>query len=188
MGQTTPIPSLKVWPAPGSYEKRVPQPGQPGSFWEERGDRHHAGVDLYAPAGTPVLAAELGVVLQVEVFSAPTLRPYWNVTWSVLVECADGRVLRYAEMQAALAQPGELLEAGEPVGSVGQVLNLERVDASAPAYIQKLRDQGVCSMLHFEMHQGRPDEENYLGGNYFCEKPENLMDPTGYCQRILGTD
>ncbi len=186
MGGTTS--QVRVWPAPESFERRIPAPGEPGSFWEDRGDRHHAGVDVYAPVGSPVLAAEPGVVLEVAVFTAPALRPYWNVTWSVLVECEDGRVLRYAEMQAAVVQPGEWVAAGERVGSVGQVLNLDKVDDSAPGYIQRLRGKGVHSMLHFEMHQGMPAEEDYLGGNYFQERPQNLMDPTEYCQRIRGAD
>ena len=183
MGET--IQSIKTWPAPGCYKMRVSGPGEPGSFWEDRGDRHHAGVDLYAPGGTPVLTAEPGVVRSVELFTSPELRPYWNATWSVLVESADGRVLRYAEMSEACVQPGQPVAAGECVGSVGQVLNLARVDDSAPGYIQRLRGKGVHSMLHFEMHAGMPETENYLGGNYFCEKPENLMDPTEYLEEIL---
>ncbi len=33
----------------GLKKVRVPQIGEAGSFWENRGDRYHCGVDLYAP-------------------------------------------------------------------------------------------------------------------------------------------
>lgn len=175
-----------TWPAPGSHSRIVPEKGSPGSFWEDRGDRRHAGVDLYAPAGTPVLAVEAGTVLEVALFTSPEVREYWNETYSVLME-SSGRLLRYAEMSHAAVRPGERVAAGQQVGRVGQVLNLERVDENAPPYIYRLRLKQVHSMLHFEMYSAPPDPQHYLGGNYFLSAPPPaLLDPTGYLQALDG--
>ena len=43
------------------------------------------------------------------------------------------------------------------------------------------------SMLHFEVWENEPvvTHRNYLGGNWFAEEiPENLIDPTGYLERL----
>jgi hypothetical protein len=50
------------WPVPESYSQRIPFPPSPGSFWENRDDRHHCGVDIYAPCGSVVVAVESGEV------------------------------------------------------------------------------------------------------------------------------
>ena len=49
--------------SPGSLFRVVPGKGQPGSFWEDRGDRFHCGVDIYAPAMSEVHACETGEVI-----------------------------------------------------------------------------------------------------------------------------
>ncbi|MDQ1252495.1 MAG: hypothetical protein QG646_1616 [Euryarchaeota archaeon] len=62
---------MKIWPlSMNDSEKveickktdRIPQKGEAGSFWENRGDRYHCGVDLYVPENTEVISIENGVV------------------------------------------------------------------------------------------------------------------------------
>lgn len=172
----------ETWPIPGAAGRRMPRSPAAGSFWEDRRDRRHAGVDLYAGQGEPVLAAEAGLVIEVSRFTGPDLIPYWNVTWSVLLEHADGSVSRYAEMADTCVTPGQRVRAGQQIGRVGEVLNLSLIDSSSPLYIQRLKTTGCPAMLHFERYSSRPaPSQNYLGGNYFKgERPANLQDPTPY--------
>jgi murein DD-endopeptidase MepM/ murein hydrolase activator NlpD len=86
--------SMKCWPIIHFKSVSIPAPGEAGSFWEDRGDRHHAGIDLYAPAGSQVVAVEKGVVLDVSVFTSADLCSYWNTTYSLLVQSPSGAVWR----------------------------------------------------------------------------------------------
>jgi murein DD-endopeptidase MepM/ murein hydrolase activator NlpD len=178
---------MKFWPVPQSNNRIIPEPEQPGSFWENRGDRHHAGVDMYAPAFSDVIAIEDGEVLEVSEFTSPDKIPYWNVTYAILVKNDDGLLLRYAELYDAVVSPGDKIQAGCLLGHVGLVLNLDKINETSPRYIQKLKEKGAPSMLHFEMHQELPDITiKYLGGNFFVEKkPQGLIDPTNYLKFII---
>ena len=77
---------MKCWPAPKSYTKNLPTSGVPGSFWENRRDRYHCGVDIYAPEGSDVLSVEDGKVIDIDIFTSPDKIPYWNTTYYVLLK------------------------------------------------------------------------------------------------------
>jgi murein DD-endopeptidase MepM/ murein hydrolase activator NlpD len=177
----------KSWPLLNSLPRRLPQAGERGSFWEDRGDRHHAGIDLYAEPGTLVVAVDGGSVLAVTEFTSPERLPYWNRTVSVLVRHADGTVARYAEMSDACVSPGQSVRAGQTVGSVGVVLNLAEIGPNSPAYIQGLKGLGVAAMLHLELYRRPPaDDSHYLGGNFFRPTPPpDLLDPTPWLSELL---
>jgi len=53
---------MKKWPLYLKDPVKIPQKGESGAFWEERGDRYHCGVDLYTPENTEVLSTEEGIV------------------------------------------------------------------------------------------------------------------------------
>jgi murein DD-endopeptidase MepM/ murein hydrolase activator NlpD len=172
----------KKWPVPDSYSVILPEKETPGSFWKYRSDRHHCGIDVYAPVGSKVIAVESGKVIRSGIFTSPNLVPYWNTTYFVLLEHLSGFVSKYAEMGKIMVGDGEILESGQLIGFVGEVINLEKVTSESPPYIQELKKSGNKSMLHFELYQGYPiDNEEYLGGNIFNgSKPSNLLDPTEY--------
>lgn len=177
----------KHWPVPNSQNYQLPLPGQAGSFWEDRGDRRHAGVDIYAPAGSEVVATEDGVVLDVSIFTSPERLPYWNTTYCVLLQNAEGMVFRYAEMGDVTVKQGDRVAAGQMLGHVGTVLDLNKIDHRSPAYIQRLKHSGSPSMLHFEIYRTPPNtQKEYLGGNFFStDKPGDLIDPLPYLQSTL---
>lgn len=89
----------------------------------------HAGVDLAAPPGTPILAVGDGVVTHAGwVFSGYGI--------SVVVEHPDGYYTHYAHASEAKVSPGDRVEAGDVIaleGSTG--------DSTGPH-------------LHFEVHKG----------------------------------
>ncbi len=173
---------MKFWPVPESYSKKLPEEGDPGSFWEDREDRHHCGVDIYAPKGSIVRAVEDGEVIDVGEFTSPNLIQYWNLTYFVLIQLENGSVSKYAELGEVLVKAREMVKAGQIIASIGSVLNPDKITQGSPSYIQGLRKNGHQSMLHFELYKGTPPSlESYLGGNCFGEeRPEGLLDAASY--------
>lgn len=168
----------RYWPLPGS-EHTFPKEGGAGSFWEDRGDRRHAGVDLYAPAGAEVVSIENGEVLSAGIFTSPEIVPYWNRTYQVTIAHASGIFCRYAELRDLTVEEGAEVDGGGIIGHVGEVLNLSLIGAGSPAYIRELKKRGRPSMLHLEVFTSAPGPNpNYLGGNWFSSrKPAHLADP-----------
>lgn len=85
--------------------------GVAGPLWSSG---HHTGLDFAAPAGTPVFAARAGVVT-VE-------RPAW-AGLLVRIDHGDGVETWYAHLSASDVVPGQLVQAGEPIGAVGSAGN-----------------------------------------------------------------
>jgi len=77
----------------------------------QRWGRLHAGVDIAAPAGTVIRAAEAGVVA----ISGP-VGGYGNY---VCVQHTDRLTTCYAHMSRFLTQKGAIVRQGEPIGLVG---------------------------------------------------------------------
>ena len=164
--------------------------GTEGAFWEDRGDRHHCGVDIYAPEGSDVLAMDGGKVLEVGVFTAPEKVSYWHVTHYIFINHGDGVIARYAELRDVTVAPAQTVRAGQLIGHVGSVINVRKIKASSPGYIQRLKLNGRASMLHLELYRSLPGSEaTYLGGNSFSGvKPGGLLDPTGVLKALGASD
>ena len=90
---------MRFWPVPNSYSKRVPVEGESGSFWEDRNDRRHCGVDIYAPAGSDVLSIEDGAIVRVSV-STSKKNDYWNNTFYVLIKNQTRLFCKYAKLES----------------------------------------------------------------------------------------
>lgn len=165
-----------TWPVPGSPTRFLPRSGEPGSFWEDRGDRFHCGVDIYAPCNSEIVAVDDGIVVRTELFTSPSLIDYWNDTYAVTIAHHCGLILRYAEMKDIRVPERACVRRGEVIGHVGQVLEPSRIDLKAPLYIQKLKVKHP-SMLHLEVFSRFPFEiPHYLGGNTFQNfKPDFLL-------------
>lgn len=176
-GEGHPSPA-RCWPLP-DRDRILPSAGDQGSFWEDRGDRRHAGVDLYAPAGSRVVAIEEGTVISAGIFTGPDLVPYWNRTYQVTVAHVSGIFCRYAELGDVAVRKGGGVEGGTLIGHVGEVLNPAMIGADSPSYIRALRDQGRTSMLHLEVFDSVPAKSlEYRGGNWFSRaRPPGLVDP-----------
>ena len=100
---------------------------------------HNDGINIAAPAGTPVLAADAGVVA----YAGNELRGYGNL---LLVKHSDGWMTAYAHNSALLVKRGDRVKRGQEIARVG---------ASGAV---------GAPQLHFEIRQGTRalDPDAYL--------------------------
>jgi murein DD-endopeptidase MepM/ murein hydrolase activator NlpD len=88
------------------------------------------GINIAAPRGTPVLAAENGVVA----YTGNELKGFGNL---ILIRHADGWVTAYAHNETLLVQRGETVKRGQPIARVGMTGNVRE------------------PQLHFELRRSR---------------------------------
>jgi murein DD-endopeptidase MepM/ murein hydrolase activator NlpD len=109
-----------LWPVQGEIVS---------GFGAKKGGLHNDGVNIAAPAGTEVVAAENGVVA----YAGNELRGFGNL---LLIRHADGWVTAYAHNEKLLVKQGEKVTRGQPIARVGNSGNV-----SSP-------------QLHFEIRKG----------------------------------
>jgi hypothetical protein len=170
---------MKFWPVPNSYSKKLPKEGHAGSFWEDRGDRFHCGVDIYAPYKSKVVSIDNGIVIEIGIFTSSKDVEYWNETKFIIIKNQDNYFYKYAELDDIFLKKGDPVKAGQEIASVGLVLDKKKINKNSPEYIKKLRLNNYSSMLHLEVLSVlRRNSKNYLGGNWFGKKkPKNFVDP-----------
>lgn len=113
-------------------------------------DRNHKGLDIAAPEGTEIYAAQDGTVIAAGWNSGG----YGNV---VMIEHADGYATVYAHMFSVYAVEGQTVSKGQLIGFVGTT-----GDSTGNHCHFEVRHQGICldptSFLNtMDMH--RPEEE-----------------------------
>lgn len=113
--------STFTWPLTGTIVARY---GPTGS------GQHNDGINILAPAGTPVKAAEDGVV----VYASNALVGYGNL---LLVKHAGGWITAYAHNERLLVRQGQKVTRGQVVARVGNTGGVRE------------------PQLHFEIRQGR---------------------------------
>jgi murein DD-endopeptidase MepM/ murein hydrolase activator NlpD len=103
-----------------------------GDLFGPRGTRFHTGVDLVAPAGTPVYAARAGQVVYAD---------WADGGWGFLVIVAHGRGERtlYAHLSRIDVRPGVWIGSGVRVGAVGAT-----GDATGPHLHFEVRVRGAA--------------------------------------------
>ncbi len=110
-----------AWPTTGRLASR---------FGPKEGGLHNDGINILARAGSPVKAAEDGVV----VYASNALQGYGNL---LLIKHADGYITAYAHNERLLVPEGKRVKRGEVIARVG-------------------RSGGVSEpQLHFEIRRGR---------------------------------
>jgi len=126
-------------------------------FGASRGHRKHAGIDLYAPAGTIVRAMANGVVILV--------RPFYMETW--VIEINHGNfIARYGELDKdpsnIFVENGDKVSRGDKIGKVGKLVGIK-----VPS-----------NMLHLEMYTSTKKSPLTVRENKPFERREDLFDPT----------
>jgi murein DD-endopeptidase MepM/ murein hydrolase activator NlpD len=147
----TEVAAAPAQPAPAQPE---PAPGPRGSerflwpvkgkiisnFGPKKGGLNNDGINIAAPAGTGVIAADNGVVA----YAGNELRGFGNL---LLIRHANGWVTAYAHNEKLLVKRGEKVKRGQTIAQIGSTGNV-----SAP-------------QLHFEIRKGTDpvDPLKYLG-------------------------
>ncbi|RMD62553.1 MAG: M23 family metallopeptidase [Alphaproteobacteria bacterium] len=99
-----------LWPTRGRIIAR---------YGPAKGGLHNDGINILAPRGAPIRAAENGVVI----YSGNELRGFGNL---VLVKHAEGWVTAYAHADAVLVRRGQRVRRGEVIARVGSTGNVAR--------------------------------------------------------------
>ncbi len=94
-----------LWPLKGAQEVSSPF----GLRW----NRHHKGIDIPAPKGTPILAAKSGKVT----YRGFQKRGYGNV---IIIAHDDGSKTVYAHARRTIVKKGMFVEKGQVIGFVGR--------------------------------------------------------------------
>ena len=121
-----------VWPVKGPLMS---------NFGTKSGGLRNDGINIIAPKGTPVRAAENGVVA----YAGNEIRGFGNL---LLIKHADGYVTAYAHNHDLLVKRGQRVKRGQKIATVGQSGSVSR------------------PQLHFEIRKGRHprNPEKYLRG------------------------
>jgi len=102
-----------IWPEPHA---QISQPFGPSALWYEPafgGYPHfHTGIDMTEPFGSPVYAADDGIVALVGSSSSG----YGNY---VVIAHSGGLDTLYGHLSTALVKPGQLVVQGQPIGLEG---------------------------------------------------------------------
>jgi len=120
--------SIPTSPLRLAWPLRVPV----GDAFGPRGAGFHPGIDLPAPAGTPVRAAGVGRVA----FAGPTAGGYGNL---VVIKHSDGVTTMYAHLARVLVVRGQGVTVGSLVGLVGST-----GDATGPHLHFEVRVRGAA--------------------------------------------
>nr|WP_281500815.1 M23 family metallopeptidase [Kordiimonas marina] len=110
-----------IWPVSGKLASR---------FGPKSGGLHNDGINIIAPRGTPVRAAEVGVV----VYASNALEGYGNL---LLIRHSGGWITAYAHNERLLVRPGQQVKKGQVVARVGSTGGV------------------MTPQLHFEIRRGR---------------------------------
>lgn len=105
-------PGLGLFPVKGRTDQAI------GSFWgneRDNGARRHEGVDIFAPRGTPAVAATDGYITR-----TGETKLGGRVVW---LADAQGQHLYYAHLDKQLVQPGQRVRAGDTLGLMGNTGN-----------------------------------------------------------------
>lgn len=101
--------------APGTP---VAAPAQPGRFvWPARGTitqyygKWHGAIDIANKPGTPIIAADAGIVA----FAAPS----GGLGNAIYIDHGDGFATAYAHLATIAVQPGQKVEKGQQIGTMG---------------------------------------------------------------------
>lgn len=148
---------LYVWPVP-KWLPKYSYHQAPRKFGSDRDhkQRKHAGCDLYAPEGSPVVAVWHGRVDRVYEF--------YGKADAIEINHGALGVIRYGELIADDAiDSGTLVKPGQKIGTIARLQGLGNIHP----------------MLHFEMYKNTVTGKLTQPGNAFRRRSD-LVDPTNF--------
>jgi murein DD-endopeptidase MepM/ murein hydrolase activator NlpD len=174
---------------PLNVSARQPYEG-PGAeqraFGAPRRGRLHAGCDLYAHVGTPILAVADGVVIQPQY-------AFYSGTDALEVYHPGVGVVRYGEILprarfkknlAAMASERKRCGLGDDDPTPPKLTTDSVVkEGDVIAVVGKLVGLGVSPMLHFELYDEAARGQGLSGGGKY-DRNKLLKDPTSLLSRL----
>lgn len=159
------------WPLTNKEPSIVPV-GHVGDFAFRRSFYYHPGIDIYCEDDQMVVAIEDGTVVHMEHFTgagANPPSPWWNDTYSVMIEGESG-VIGYCEIiLTALLGIGTKVRAGEWIGNVTPVLKKDKGNGT--------------TMLHLEQYvTGTREHVTWV---LDTEQPKQLLNPRDLLDEII---
>lgn len=159
------------WPLK-NLAPNIPEEGSLGDFASKRSFYFHSGIDLYCSKGQEVIAIEDGIVISFDCFTGPNSKPpspWWNETFSVMVEGESG-VIAYCEL--LIADPldiGDRIKAGDSIGHIVPVLKKDKGNGTA--------------MLHLEQYvPGVMESVTWVLGT---PQPPELINPRNLLNKVI---
>lgn len=150
----------------------LPNIGAVGDFAFRRSFYHHPGVDVYCADMQPIQAIEEGVIVHIENFTGPNANPpspWWNETFSIMIEGASG-VIGYCELDPFLhLQIGDHVEEGEMIALITPVLKKDKGNGT--------------TMLHLEHYV--PGTKHHVTWVLDTPKPEELLNSRFLLEKII---
>lgn len=132
----------------------------PGDFGHQRYRYIHPGLDIYVANGTLVKAIEPGIVVAITRFTgthAEPPTPWWNNTWSVLVEGRSG-VIGYCELiPADHIKIGVHISLLTTIGSIIPVLMYDKGNGMTMLHLE-LYTHGTIDHVNWEDDQPCPKQ------------------------------
>ena len=141
---------IKVSTKPASYKSGA------GAFGSNRTGRKHAGCDLYAKVGTPVIASQDGIIRKIS-------KPFYRNVDAVEIthETCIGRYCEISILESL--KVGQSVKAGDIIGYVAKIDGISE------------------SMLHFELYDNQDDLLPLTNRNVQpYQRRTDLVNPTKY--------
>jgi len=150
----------------------IPEIGSPADFAHKRSFYWHPGIDLWCESNVEVQAIEDGTVVHIENFTgcdANPPSPWWNETWSILVEGSSG-VIGYCELKPL------------PHIVVGSKIKEGNVIANIIPVLKQNKGNGL-SMLHLELYV--PGTKHHVTWYHDEDQPKELLNPRQLLEQII---
>lgn len=143
----------------------------------------HAGIDIAAPIGTPILAAFSGRVLETKKNSYPGDSRAWKGLKSgnfVVIQNTDNAVQWYGHMDRVDVSAGDWVNEGEGIGTVGQTGMVTGPHVHFETWSKNVIASHFNPRVLFNRYGIKPGVDN--GGTV---KPTAKPKPTGKTYRLL---
>ena len=122
-----------------NYNLSLPKLNSVGDFASPRSFYYHTGIDLYCSSDQEVIAMESGKVVKIDHFTgaeADPPSPWWNDTWSILIEGSSG-VIGYCELiPDSSIQVGMNVKAGQLLGRITPVLKKDKGNGTSMLHLE----------------------------------------------------
>jgi murein DD-endopeptidase MepM/ murein hydrolase activator NlpD len=158
------------WPLKNKAPAMPPINGV-GDFASRRSFYHHPGIDLYCPIYTIVQSIEDGIIVNIDHFTglnANPSSPWWNDTWSIMIEGESGTIGYCEIMINSILTVGSKVKSGEIIGTVIPVLKKDKGNGT--------------TMLHLELYV--PGTKDHVTWVLDANKPKELLNPRNFLEKI----